>query len=83
MKAAQITDPITFHGEGPVWSKSWGGLRWLDMLAGDILSLAETGEVKRKNVGSKIAACVRLRPARAERSSASNAALRLMPMTAA
>lgn len=61
MKAAQITDPIAFHGEGPVWSKSWGGLRWLDMLVGDILSLAETGEIKRQNVGSKIAACVRPR----------------------
>ena len=39
MRAEQITDPVAFHGEGPVWSPSWGGLRWVDMLAGDVLSL--------------------------------------------
>ncbi|WP_306232883.1 SMP-30/gluconolactonase/LRE family protein [Agrococcus beijingensis] len=59
MRAEQVTDPIAFHGEGPVWSASWGGLRWLDMLAGDILTLGEAG-VGRRHVGS-IAACVRPR----------------------
>ncbi|MCR8670099.1 SMP-30/gluconolactonase/LRE family protein [Agrococcus sp. HG114] len=59
MRAEQITDPIAFHGEGPVWSEWWGGLRWLDMLAGDILTLTETG-IERRHVGS-IAACVRPR----------------------
>ena len=27
---------------GPVWYPGWGGLRFVDMLAGDILSLAPT-----------------------------------------
>lgn len=60
MKAEQITDPVAFHGEGPVWSEGWGGLRWLDMLAGDILSITESGEIQRRKVG-RIAACVRPR----------------------
>jgi len=60
MKAEQITDPVTYHGEGPVWSEKWGGLRWLDMLAGDILTLTADGAVNRRHVG-KIAAAVRPR----------------------
>ena len=40
MKAEQLTGPEAFHAEGPVWAESWGGLRWVDMLAGDVLSLA-------------------------------------------
>jgi uncharacterized protein YdhG (YjbR/CyaY superfamily) len=35
MRAEQVTDPVAYHGEGPVWSGHWGGLRWMDMLAGD------------------------------------------------
>ena len=60
MQVAQCTDPITYHGEGPVWSEAWGGLRWVDMLAGDILSLRADGEVSRRNVGT-IAAALRPR----------------------
>ncbi len=56
MRAEQITDPVAYHGEGPVWSPSWGGLRWLDMLAGDVLSLAEDGAVVRRHVGQVVAA---------------------------
>lgn len=59
MQAEQITDPVAYHGEGPVWSSKWGGLRWVDMLAGDILSLAN-GEVRRRHVG-KVAAAMRPR----------------------
>ena len=29
MRAEQITGPVVCHGEGPVWSESWGGLRWV------------------------------------------------------
>ena len=39
MRAEQVTDPVAYHAEGPVWSARWGGLRWVDMLAGDVLSL--------------------------------------------
>ena len=57
MKAEQLTDPVAYHAEGPVWSPRWGGLRWVDMLAGDILSLAADGAVGRRQVGSIAAAC--------------------------
>ncbi|MGY1752483.1 SMP-30/gluconolactonase/LRE family protein [Blastococcus sp. SYSU D01042] len=56
MHAEQITDPVAYHGEGPVWSPSWGGLRWVDMLAGDVLSLAEDGTIGRRHVGAVVAA---------------------------
>ena len=60
MRAEQITDPVAFHGEGPVWSPSWGGLRWVDMLAGDVLSLRDDGSIERRHVGT-IAAAIRPR----------------------
>ena len=61
MRAQQVTDPVAYHGEGPVWSPSWGGLRWVDMLAGDVLSLAPDGSVHRRSVSGIVAA---LRPRR-------------------
>jgi sugar lactone lactonase YvrE len=61
MNVEQVTGPVVFHGEGPVWSTRWGGLRWVDMLAGDILSLAPDGDVERRHVGTVAAA---LRPRR-------------------
>ena len=59
MRVEQLTGPVTYHGEGPVWSPRWGGLRWVDMLAGDVLSLAADGSVGRRRVGAVAAA---LRP---------------------
>ncbi|MBD5830513.1 SMP-30/gluconolactonase/LRE family protein [Janibacter melonis] len=59
MQAEQITDPVAHHAEGPVWSPRWGGLRWVDMVAGDVLSLAPDGSVTRRHVGTVVAA---LRP---------------------
>jgi sugar lactone lactonase YvrE len=56
MRVEQVTDPVAFHGEGPVWSARWGGLRWLDMLAGDLLFLTAEGGVNRRHVGSIVAA---------------------------
>ncbi len=56
MKAEQLTKPVAHHGEGPVWSERWGGLRWLDMLAGDVLSLASDGFVSRRHVAGVVAA---------------------------
>jgi sugar lactone lactonase YvrE len=61
MRAEQVTDPVTYHGEGPVWSTRWGGLRWVDMLAGDLLWLAADGTITRRHVGGVAAA---LRPRR-------------------
>lgn len=59
MQAEQFTDPLAYHGEGPVWAESWGGLRWVDMLAGDVLLTDEAGATSRRHVGSVAAA---LRP---------------------
>src|ERR1700710_2796753 len=59
VRAEQLTDAVAFHAEGPVWSVQWGGLRWVDMLAGDVLSLGDDGTVTRRHVGTVAAA---LRP---------------------
>jgi sugar lactone lactonase YvrE len=61
MQAEPVTGPVAFHAEGPVWSARWGGLRWVDMLAGDVLALAGDGGVLRKHVDEVAAA---LRPRR-------------------
>lgn len=61
MRAEQLTDPVTYHGEGPVWSLRWGGLRFVDLLAGDVMALADDGSVSRRHVGAIAAA---LRPRR-------------------
>lgn len=60
MRIEQVTGPVAYHGEGPVWSERWGGLRWVDMLAGDILSLAADGTIVRRHVG-RVAVAVRPR----------------------
>jgi sugar lactone lactonase YvrE len=60
MKAAKFTDPICYHGEGPVWSEAWGGLRWVDMLDGDVMSLDPDGSIRRRHIDD-IAAIVRPR----------------------
>lgn len=56
----QVTEPVAAHGEGPVWYDGWPGLRWVDMLAGDVLELgARDGTLSRHHVGTVAAA---LRP---------------------
>jgi sugar lactone lactonase YvrE len=60
VKVEQVTGPVAYHGEGPVWSERWGGLRFVDMLAGDVLSLEPDGSVRRQHV-AEIAAAVRPR----------------------
>ncbi|PZF85139.1 SMP-30/gluconolactonase/LRE family protein [Jiangella anatolica] len=60
MKAEQLTAAVCEHGEGPVFSPRWAGPRWVDMLAGDVVELAPSGEVVRRHVGS-VAAIVRAR----------------------
>ncbi len=61
-QAEQLTAPHAHHGEGPVWSPSWGGLRWVDMLRGAILHLEPGGDVSRWQVG-EVAAAFRPRAA--------------------
>jgi sugar lactone lactonase YvrE len=61
MNVERVTDAVAYHAEGPVWSQRWGGLRWVDMFAGDILSLGAAGSVGRRHVAGVVAA---LRPRR-------------------
>ena len=56
MRAQQVTGPEVFHGEGPVWHPGWGGLRFVDMLAGDVMTLRLDGGLDRRHVGSVVAA---------------------------
>jgi sugar lactone lactonase YvrE len=60
MRVEQVTDPLVYHGEGPVWHPGWGGLRFVDMLAGDVMTLRADGSLERRHVGS-VAAAVRPR----------------------
>jgi sugar lactone lactonase YvrE len=60
MRAHQVTDPLVFHGEGPVWFPGWGGLRFVDMHAGDVLTLRPDATLDRRHVGT-VAAAVRPR----------------------
>ena len=57
MKATQLTGPVAYHSEGPVWM---GELHWVDMHAGDVLTLAPDGAIGRRNVGA-VAAMLRPR----------------------
>ena len=61
MQAEQFTDPLTFHGEGPMWWPERQELFWVDMLAGDVLSCHADGtDVTRRSVGT-VAAFLRPR----------------------
>jgi hypothetical protein len=53
VKAERLTEADAEHGEGPVWSPSWGGpslgqLRWVDTFAGDLLVLGDDGTVTKR-----------------------------------
>ena len=62
LRAEPVTGPVAFHGEGPAWWPGWGGLRWVDLMAGDVLRLAPDGSVERRHVGPRATA---MRPRRA------------------
>lgn len=51
VRADNITGPVAYHAEGPVWSEAWGGLRLVDMFAGDLLTLRDSG-IERLHVGT-------------------------------
>ena len=57
IEVEQVTDPLAYHGEGPVWDVHRGAIRWVDMLAGDILTLDPASQqVSRLHVGTVAAA---------------------------
>ncbi|UNK70729.1 SMP-30/gluconolactonase/LRE family protein [Microbacterium sp. H1-D42] len=60
MIAANVTGPVAHHAEGPVWAEAWGGLRWVDGTAGDLLSLREDG-VHRRHIDDEYLAFARPR----------------------
>jgi len=55
--AERVTDPVAGHGEGPAWDAASGLLHWVDMHAGDLLSLEpSSGAVTRTPVSSVVCA---------------------------
>jgi sugar lactone lactonase YvrE len=56
LTARPVTPALAEHGEGPVWHPSFAGVRWVDMLAGDILELRGPDAVTRTHVGTVAAA---------------------------
>lgn len=60
VQAEPVTGPVAHHAEGPVWSAAWGGLRFVDLEAGALLTLRD-GRVDRLELGEPIAAFVRPR----------------------
>jgi sugar lactone lactonase YvrE len=55
--AHQLSAPLAEHAEGPVWFANAGQLRFVDMLAGDILTIDADGAlVERRSVGTIAAA---------------------------
>ena len=56
LTARPVTAAVAEHGEGPVWHPSFAGIRWVDMLAGDILELVAPDKVARTHVGTVAAA---------------------------
>ena len=59
-KAEQVTDRCAFHGEGPFWDARASRLRFVDMLAGDVVTLLPTGTVTRRHIDD-VAAVIRAR----------------------
>lgn len=53
-----ISGPVAYHGEGPVWSDSWGGVRWMDATRGDVLTL-KPGGIKRLHIDDSYLAFMR------------------------
>jgi sugar lactone lactonase YvrE len=61
LSAEPVTPPLAFHGEGPVWDAAVGTMHWVDMLAGDLLSLGPDGGVQRRSLAAEVLAAVRPR----------------------
>ncbi|TDQ00720.1 SMP-30/gluconolactonase/LRE family protein [Labedaea rhizosphaerae] len=55
-KAQQITDVLTHHGEGCGWHPGEQAVKFVDMLAGDVLTLRPDGGADRLHVGAVAAA---------------------------
>lgn len=60
MTPENVTGPVARHAEGPVWWPGWGGLRWVDGEAGDLLTLGTDG-VTRQHIDDEYLAFARPR----------------------
>lgn len=60
MTPENLTGPICVHAEAPVWSTSWGGIRWVDGEAADLVTLRDDG-IHRLHLDDTYAAFVRPR----------------------
>jgi sugar lactone lactonase YvrE len=60
MRAEQITERVAYHGEGAFWDDRASRLRFVDMLAGDVVTLLPTGTVTRRHLDD-VAAVIRHR----------------------
>jgi sugar lactone lactonase YvrE len=60
MRAEQVTPRVAYHGEGPFWDDGEHRLRFVDMLAGDVVTLLPSGTVTRRHLGD-VAAVLRAR----------------------
>ncbi|WP_223263044.1 SMP-30/gluconolactonase/LRE family protein [Arthrobacter sp. NamB2] len=59
MKAEQISDVCTFHGEGPYWDPRRGELLLVDMMEGDVLVRHDDGTFDRHDVHPRLAGVIR------------------------
>ena len=60
MTPENLTGPVCVHAEAPVWSPSWGGVRWVDGEAADLVTLRDDG-IHRLHLDDDYAAFVRPR----------------------
>jgi sugar lactone lactonase YvrE len=60
VRAVQVTESCTHHGEGPFWDSRVGKLFFVDMLAGVVVEWDPSGSIKR-HVVSEVAAVLRAR----------------------
>jgi sugar lactone lactonase YvrE len=56
MRAEQLTEVVTYHGEGAGWHPAEQAFKVVDMLDGDLLTLRGDGSVAREHLGTVAAA---------------------------
>lgn len=56
-----MTDPVSYHGEGPFWDPSTSRILFMDVLVGDIIAVDAAGGLTRYGVPSPVATVVRRR----------------------
>ncbi len=60
-RAQQITNSITYHGEGPFWDVFNNRLLVMDVLAGAVVAVDSVGDVQRHKLPVPVATVIRRR----------------------